>query len=230
MCLMKEKIKFSTFTKIFLFVLLIWICHYYNEYSFSERRNRNLRIGTTSKLLTIRLLAKRNSENVTDIVGLNEGKADNAKGLNLKSHEKGTNGMEKNKKPVNEKLKSSISHNKGFKLLKKRKCNIYNPFRSTESYYDKRICEGFGFVVENNDNKNILKWSLKDMSLSKIYSVFFIPTLCLLAGGFIAVGTGLEWFFFVLPGICIFILIYVIIKSLKYAHLSSKNRKNNHNK
>ncbi|SBS99882.1 Plasmodium exported protein (Pm-fam-a like), unknown function [Plasmodium ovale curtisi] len=189
-------------------------------------RHRNKWLRTTSKLLTIRLLAKSKSENVATIVGLNERKADNTKGLNLKSQEKDTNGMENNKKRVNEKLKDSTLHNKkDVKLSKKKKCNIYNPFRSINSYYDKRVREGFGFVVENYDNKKIFKWSLKDMSLSKIYSVFFIPTLCLLVGGFVAAGTALEWFIFVVPGICIFILIYVIIKSLKYAHVSSKNSK-----
>ncbi|SBT54269.1 hypothetical protein POVWA1_066160 [Plasmodium ovale wallikeri] len=96
---MKEKIKFPTFTKTFLFVLLIWICHYYNESSFREPRNRNQWLGTTSKLLTVRLLAKSKLENVTTLVGLNERKTDNAKGLNLKSQEKDTKGMEKNKKP-----------------------------------------------------------------------------------------------------------------------------------
>ncbi|SBT56513.1 Plasmodium exported protein (Pm-fam-a like), unknown function [Plasmodium ovale wallikeri] len=227
---MKEKIKFPTFKKTFLFVFLIWICHYYNESSFREPRNRNQWLGTTSKLLTVRLLAKSKLENVTTLVGLNERKTDNAKGLNLKSQEKDTKGMEKNKKPENEKLKSSKSHNTDVKLSKKKKCNIYNPFRSTESYYDKRVLEGFGFVVENFDNKKFFKWSLKDMSLSKICSVLFIPTLFLLVGGFVAAGTVLETFFFVVPGICIFILIYVIIKSLKYAYVSSRNYTKNHDK
>ncbi|SBT55784.1 Plasmodium exported protein (Pm-fam-a like), unknown function [Plasmodium ovale wallikeri] len=231
MCPMKEKIKFLTFTKTFLFVLLIWICHYYNEYSFSETRHRNQWLGVTSKLLTIRLLAKAKSENVKTIFGLNERKTDNAKGLNLNNQEKGTYGMEKNEKPVNEKLKDSTSHNKKeLNLSRKKKCNIYNPFSSIESYYDKRVREGFGFVVENYDNKKIFKWSLKDMSLSKIYSVFFIPTLFLLVGGFVAAGSGLELFFFIIPGICILILIYIIIKSLKYAYVSSRNRTKNHNK
>ncbi|SBS98853.1 Plasmodium exported protein (Pm-fam-a like), unknown function [Plasmodium ovale curtisi] len=192
-------------------------------------RHRNKWLRTTSKLLTIRLLAKSKSENVATIVGLNERKADNTNGLNLKSQEKDTNGMEKNTKLVNEKLKSSTSHNKDVKLSKKKKCNIYNPFRSIESYYDKRVREGFGFVIENYDNKKILKWSLKDMSLSKIYSLFFIPTLFLLVSGFVAAGAQLDIIFFIIPGICIFILIYIIIKSLKYAYVSSRNRPPNHN-
>ncbi|SBS89892.1 Plasmodium exported protein (Pm-fam-a like), unknown function [Plasmodium ovale curtisi] len=193
-------------------------------------RNRNHWLGTTSNLLTIRLLTKNNSENVKTVVGLNERKKNNIKGLNLKNQEIGTYGMEKNKKPVNEQLKDSTSHNKKeVKLSKKNKCNIYNPFSSIESYYDKRVREGFGFVVENYDNKKIFKWSLKDMSLSKIYSVFFIPTLFLLVGGFVAAASGLELFFFIIPGICIFILIYIIIKSLKYAYVSSRNRPPNHN-
>ncbi|SBT00636.1 Plasmodium exported protein (Pm-fam-a like), unknown function [Plasmodium ovale curtisi] len=156
-------------------------------------RNRNHWLGTTSNLLTIRLLTKNNSENVKTVVGLNERKKNNIKGLNLKNQEIGTYGMEKNKKPVNEQLKDSTSHNKKeVKLSKKNKCNIYNPFSSIESYYDKRVREGFGFVVENYDNKKIFKWSLKDMSLSKIYSVFFIPTLFLLVGGFVAAGSGIP--------------------------------------
>ncbi|SBS95643.1 hypothetical protein POVCU2_0097590 [Plasmodium ovale curtisi] len=129
------------------------------ESSFREPRNRNHWLGTTSNLLTIRLLAKTKSENVATIVGLNERKADNTKDLNLKSQEKDTNGMENNKKRVNEKLKESTLHNKkDVKLSKKKKCNIYNPFRSINSYYDKRVREGFGFVVENYDNKKIFKW------------------------------------------------------------------------
>ncbi|SBS99295.1 hypothetical protein POVCU1_051820, partial [Plasmodium ovale curtisi] len=137
------------------------------ESSFREPRNRNHWLGTTSNLLRIRLLAKNNSENVKAVVGLNERKKNNVRGLNLKIQEKDTNGMENNKKRVNEKLKESTLHNKkDVKLSKKKKCNIYNPFRSINSYYDKRVREGFGFVVENYDNKKIFKWSLKDMSLS----------------------------------------------------------------
>lgn len=73
------------------------------------------------------------------------------------------------------------------------KCIVFNPLLKADSYFEKNICKAIAFIVDHENNMRTYDIFLKNISFSKIISIFVLPVLfCTLGNIFLLNAFGAE--------------------------------------
>ncbi|SCN12006.1 Plasmodium exported protein, unknown function [Plasmodium malariae] len=188
---MKQSIEFACFIKIFMFIILIWTCHFYSNMS---RFNKILdeKHGSDKKLYKriYRLLGKCEKSIFANVGDLELNIPYNTK---RKNEEIFTVDNEKFQKEKKEKLDRSLLYKeKLIKQLMKNKCTMLH---KSYNHYEKKIMNGLDdknffkkiMLINDNDYKKLKrkKYGLRLSLLLLLFVVLLIiPILDLSLGGF----------------------------------------------
>ncbi|KMZ93730.1 hypothetical protein PVMG_06040 [Plasmodium vivax Mauritania I] len=197
---------------------------------------------SVEKVLRTRLLAKKHFKY--------EGKINDLKGyisdvgISTKSKYTEDNNYRNTDKTVNKKVYKTINKiniKKNFvseqlkkvtldimennEIFKKIICCKFYPFNEIDSHFDKKIKNIFDIVYKNENNRNSNKIYLRKKLYSKI-CLMFLPYILILAMGFFYMYIGqMEWSSMILFPLGIIMLLYTLIKGIKYARLKKKGYK-----
>ncbi|SBT58727.1 Plasmodium exported protein (Pm-fam-a like), unknown function [Plasmodium ovale wallikeri] len=176
--------------------------------------NNKKNLGRILDLRNSRLLAKHISEKHSLGVGIQRGLSRDGTDEKFEKEEKPNLGhKEKILSKVTEKNKSN-----------KCKCIVFNPFLKADSYFEKNICKAFCFKVNHKNNMRTYDFSLKNITFSKIISLFVLPVLfCILGNAFLLNAFGAEISLGLLF-VSVIMIIYIFIKFIKYVWVSLKKR------
>ncbi|SBT52526.1 Plasmodium exported protein (Pm-fam-a like), unknown function [Plasmodium ovale wallikeri] len=286
---------FLTFIKIFTFVLLLWICQYYNNES-NVRGNLDI-IDNTDIILNARiprLLAKdevqkegegegmkektieesedeeeseyeeeseeeedfeeENEEENEAVKKEDEGEDESEEEDNIsqseekskikeveilekeeKLHGKKTDeaeeeenakssGIEEDFKLERIKSKASVSDRvKSSKIFKKKLCSIFRPFKRMDAYIEKKLFKIFYYVDKCEINPNMNQKSFYIIKLKKYGTILSVPIIITLVGLLGLINPATYAVMFTFSNISFGILLYIMMKTLKY-EISSRGK------
>ncbi|VUZ99596.1 Plasmodium exported protein, unknown function [Plasmodium vivax] len=239
---MKNKNKIFICIQFFSFVLLSWICPYCsNTILISDIFYKEERYSV-EKILRTRLLAKNNFKYEGTIDDLNGYISDGD--LSTKSKYKKIDNYKNTDKNINKKIyeninKANIDKNLECEQLtdvkldnmennetpkKNISCKL-NPFNEIDSHFDKNIKNIFENIYKNENNKKSNKLFLRMKLFANVCSMF-VPYILILSMGFFFMHIDkMDWSYMILFPLGIIILLYILIKGIKYARLKRKGHK-----
>ncbi|KMZ96504.1 hypothetical protein PVNG_06579 [Plasmodium vivax North Korean] len=104
-------------------------------------------------------------------------------------------------------------------------CCKFNPFKEIDFHFDKKIKNIFENIHKNEKNKKSNKFFLRMKLFTNICSMFVPYILILSMGIFLLHIDKMDWSYMILFPLGIIMLLYILIKGIKYARLKKKGYK-----
>ncbi|SCO70744.1 Plasmodium exported protein, unknown function [Plasmodium vivax] len=214
---MDKNYSLPIFTKVVMFVILLFICHYRNNLpstsvSMCEKQSND---GILS-LKKSRLLSKEEEimETIAELLG-------DAKNYYGQIKELGNKKVQEFKSKIDDAMGNKPSKKKE---LKNGEINIFdnsektNIFKKTDYYFEKKIFKAFNCLENSIINKNtdIKKFSI--ILFKRVGLLFIVPFLVLFVSGLLCIEKGASTTVFgnIFAVISILMGLYIFIKLLKY--------------
>ncbi|KAI4835517.1 fam-l protein [Plasmodium brasilianum] len=172
---MKQSVKLLFFTTISPFIILSWICHFYNYMStFNKYLNENYNPYEKKDIKTYRLLGKCKQDHISSIVGLKSVIPNNEH----KDKKNISNSQKKDKYKYVQLDESSLNSMGHQKQAKKNKSYIFET--KDYSYLEKKIFKELDFLDFLKNNRTISDNLYKKVVQKKCQLRIFTPVILLI--------------------------------------------------